>query len=103
MPLNLPNPPADARDDDAPIEPGYYALRDIVGATIEISDVDDLDGIPIVIINNSDGPRRRYLCNDEWASQGATVIQAELNSSGDDAITVRVVEEAGFVGFRVVT
>jgi hypothetical protein len=94
--VTMPDPPApDPSPNDAAL--GYLPLRDLVGSTVEVSEVDDVDGVPIAQVGE-----RWYLCSDAWATACATYLQGELASRGEESLTVRVVEERGHVGFRSV-
>jgi hypothetical protein len=95
MTVNLPPAPApEPVPVPTPEELGYRPLRDLVGQTINVDAVEDLDGIPIVVVAD-----RRYICSGTWAEEGGTVLGAHLNRDGVDHLTVKVVELNGMVGF----
>lgn len=87
--VKLPDPPA-------PVDDGYRKLAELVGQTVEVTEVEDLDGIPIVVIDDG----RRFLCTGKWASEGATAIQGNIATSNAESVRVSVIETSkGHVGF----
>lgn len=90
-------PPPDPAPAPAQIEPGYYALRDLVEQTVEVTAVEDLDDVPVIVANG-----RRYLATGEWAESGALTIGGHL-ATGSGPVAVRVVDHNGHVGFAPAT
>lgn len=80
-PETLPSP--------VPAEPEgvYHRLSELVGQVVDVETIEDLEGIPVAVINGA-----RYICAGEWAEKTATAIEAHLNS-GHAKATVRIVDE----------
>lgn len=82
---NFPAPPgAPEPEPERPI--GFSLLADLVGQTVEVTDVDDVDGIPVLIVND-----RRYLATGNYAAACATTLQAHLATTGAESYVCRVV------------
>lgn len=105
--LNLPEP-----NGSAPVAPataptkanGYQPLSNLAGKLVEVHEVEDLDGIPLVWVAHDDGQLYGYLATGNWAAAGATHLQAFLATrGGDDPVQVQVIEHENGrsgVGFR---
>lgn len=86
-PLNL--PPAPTNGDDRT----YRPLAELIGQTVEVTAVEDLDGIPILIVGDTG-----FIVTGEWGQACATHLGAELASRGAEALRVTVVEEPAPAG-----
>lgn len=109
MTLELPEPNGSAPVAPTPATPAerdetYRPLRALVGMLVEVHEVEDLDGIPVVWVAHDDGRLYGYLATGEWAAAGATHLQAFLATrGGDEPVQVQVVEHengTSGVGFR---
>lgn len=91
--LELPAPEGDSGGVDTTTHFGLAPLRDLVDQVVEVVEVEDLDGIPIVYVAHEDGEPRGYICSNEWAAAGATAIQATLKTTGgDEGLVVKVID-----------
>lgn len=101
--LELPAPEGDSSEEENETAHfGLAPLRDLVDQVVEVVEVEDLDGIPIVYVAHEDGEPRGYICSNEWAAAGATAIQATLKTrGGDDGVVVKVIDHRiSGVGFK---
>ncbi len=89
-----------AKDDyPEPEAEGFPSIDELEGQTVSIADVVTLrDGTNAIVLTNG----RTYLCDNEWASRGATFIQGKLNAQNLEFTPERVVKENEQVGFRPV-
>lgn len=78
---------------------GFPSITELVGQTVDVAEVfTTRDGTPAIVSTTG----KIYLCDNAWASAGATFIEGKLNSSQSDYTRERVVEEQGLAGFRPV-
>lgn len=69
----------------------------LVGQAVDVADIVTLRDGTLAVVTTSG---KLYECDNDWASAGATFIQANLNSNSADFMRVNVVEEHGKAGFR---
>ena len=73
---------------------GFGDVASLVGQTIEVTTVGDLNGIPFIVVDGAP-----YLCEGEWVEACATRLDAEFKATNAESFTVQVVDVNGHVGF----
>jgi hypothetical protein len=86
---DLPDPP----------KGGFKSIDEALGQTINVAEVFEMRDGTLAVVTTSGVS---YLCDNDWASQGATHIQGLLASSNADFYRARIVQEDDYVGFRPV-
>lgn len=82
-PADLPPPPA------PPSPAGYHELAELVGQVVEVAAVEELRGIPVLVIGGL-----RYMALDEWGERCATHLESAFATSQTESFTVEVVRAA---------
>lgn len=82
-----------------PTTGGYTSIDALVGQTIDIAEVFTTRDGTLAVVTTAGTV---FLCDNEWASAGASFIQAKLNANSADFTRERVVQEQGLSGFRPV-
>lgn len=77
--------PADLPPEPGSAPAGYRELADVEGQMLEITAVEDLKGIPIVVAGG-----QRYLVVDEWGEECATKLQSLFETSNAESFTVLI-------------
>lgn len=73
----------------------YPAIDELLGQQVDVAGVGFIAGVAHVLVNS-----KWYVCENDWASAGATALQAEMRAQGIEQIKVRVVQEQDQIGFR---